>query len=78
MVEAGAWEVVKTVSSWIIYLLILPASWLFKKYAARIEKLEEDIAELDKQQAVTNVLINELRNDIKEIKHNVERLVDRR
>lgn len=78
MVEAGAWEVAKTVGTWVIYLLILPASWLFKKYAMRIEKLEEHVSDLDKQQAVTNVLINELRNDIKEIKHNVERLLDKR
>lgn len=78
MVEVGAWEVAKTVGTWVIYLLILPASWLFKKYATRIEKLEEHVAELDKQQAVTNVLIKELKDDIKEIKRNVERLVDRK
>jgi hypothetical protein len=53
--------------------------WFFiRKYIHRVDTVEKKQSEHSVKIAVIESKVDDMRDDIKEIKHNVERLVDRK
>lgn len=65
--EAGSWEVIKTLISWVVYPIIGLLSYLFKRQSSEISMLQVDIANLKIEQAVANSQIRDIREDIKDL-----------
>lgn len=72
------WDILKTLSSWIIMPLIGGLMYFVRKSFNRLEKMEEEVQEQKIKTAVIESKVDDIRDDIKEIKYNVERLVDRK
>lgn len=71
------WEIVR-----IIISVIIPVSagfWFFiRKYIHKVDKVETEQGKQHTRISVIESKVDDMREDIKEIKHNVERLLDRR
>lgn len=65
------WEVIKIV---LIVIVIPIATWFIKK----IFEHDKKHGKMEIRQAVIESKVDDMREDIKEIKHNVERLIDRK
>lgn len=51
--------------------------WVYKVQHMRVGKLEERIASVEQSTAVIRVMIDNIKDDIKEIKQGIIKLVDR-
>jgi ferric iron reductase protein FhuF len=71
------WEIIKLfvalISPLVAYLL-----WTHKRQQLRADKFEIRLSETEKTAAVIQVMINNIREDIVEIKQGVEKLIDRK
>ncbi len=52
--------------------------YFFKRFHHRIDSLEKNVNTLDTRTTIVETKIDDIRDDIKEIKRGVERLIDRR
>lgn len=78
MVEASAWEVIKATIQWLLVPSFAALAFFFKKYIGRIEYMEQQVKDIEIRTAVVESKIDDIREDLKEIKHGVNRLIDRR
>lgn len=70
----------------IIKSLLIPAfvglcglvSWMWKKQHSRVDKLETRVTTVEKSAAVTQAIVDNIREDIRDIKQGIEKLVDRK
>lgn len=51
--------------------------YLFKKQQLKIEELERRVGDTEKMTAILNVKIDSMKDDLRDIKRNIARLVDR-
>ena len=51
--------------------------WLHKKSANRIDSIENRVANVERSTAVIEAMIDNIREDLREIKRGIEKLVDR-
>jgi len=83
-----SWDVIKGTIQWLIYPLLTGLVYFCKDYFGRVKTLETDlilmksemfgeIASLKVRMAVQEAMILEIKDDIKEIKVGVTKLVDR-
>lgn len=83
-----SWDVIKGTIQWLIYPLIAGLVYFCKEYFGRVKTLETDMtlmksemhsemAALKIRLAVQEAVIIEIKDDIKEIKTGVTKLVDR-
>lgn len=79
MIEGvGTWEVVKAILHYAVYPLVGAAGFIMKKHIERIDAVEKDLNETKVRTSVIESKVDDIRDDIKEIKRNVEKLVDRK
>lgn len=78
MVEAGIWEVIKAAVQWLLVPAVAALTFFVKKYIGRIEIMEQQVKDIEIRTAVVESKIDDIREDLKEIKHGVNRLIDRR
>lgn len=70
-------EVVKLVLQYAVAPLAAFFIWMYKKQHTRVDKLEERIIGTEQSVAVIKVMIDNIKDDIREIKHGITKLVDR-
>jgi hypothetical protein len=51
--------------------------WLYKKQQMKIELLEQRVSVVEKNTAVTEVKIDAMKDDIKDIKNGVDKLIEK-
>ncbi len=51
--------------------------WLHKKSTGRIDNIERRVANVERSTAVIEAMIDNIREDLREIKRGIEKLVDR-
>lgn len=78
MVEVGIWEVIKASIQWLLLPAVTALAFFVRKYIYRIEHMEQQVKDIEIRTAVVESKIDDIREDLKEIKHGVNRLIDRR
>lgn len=73
----NSWEIIKLLLQYAFAPLAAFLVWTYKKQHNRVDKLEYRVGEVEKSTAVTQVMIDNIREDIREIKHGISKLVDR-
>ncbi len=51
--------------------------YVYKKQTSRIEELDKRVASIETSTAVIKVVVENIKDDIREIRHGIEKLVDR-
>lgn len=51
--------------------------WLHKKQSYRMDSIERRVANVEKSTAVIEAMVDNIREDLREIKRGIEKLVDR-
>ena len=54
-----------------------PFAWFFKKQDNKLNSLEKRVSTVERATAIVETKVDAIREDIHEIKHGVEKLVDR-
>ncbi len=75
--DASTWEVLKALINWAVVPLVGAIMYFVKKNITRIEIVEQEVREQKTRTAVIESKVDDIRDDLKEIKRNVEKLVDR-
>ncbi len=76
--EFGAWDLIKSTIQWFVLPAIAALAFFFRKYIHRIDKMEDQVREIEVRTAVVESKIDDIRDDLKEIKRGVEKLIERR
>ncbi len=72
------WDLVRMVLGYTLYPIIMVGAWFMRKQYDRLDKVEVDLRKQITRTAVIESKVDDIRDDIKEIKRNVEKLVDRK
>lgn len=78
MLDPSIWDVIKSLMQWLVIPLLTALAYFFKKAHVRLDKLEEDMTGTKTRIAVVESKIDDIREDIKDIKRGVEKLVERK
>lgn len=78
MIETGAWEIIKAAIQFLLVPAVTALAFFVRKYIHRIEHMETQVKDIEIRTAVVESKIDDIREDLKEIKHGVNRLIDRR
>lgn len=70
-------EILKLILQYAIAPLGAFVVYTYKKQALKVDKLEERIASVETSTAVIKVMVDAIHQDIRDIKRNIEKLVDR-
>lgn len=71
------WEILRTTIP--LILAVGGGFWFFvRKYIHKVDRVENEQSKQHTRIAVIESKVDDMREDIKEIKHNVERLLDRK
>jgi hypothetical protein len=73
-----AWDLIKLIIQFAIYPVFAIVVWFMRKQYDRLDKVEVDLGKQITRTAVIESKVDDIRDDIKEIKRNVAKLVDRR
>lgn len=76
--ESSVWEVIKAAIQWLLVPCVTALAFFVRKYIHRIEAMEQQVKDIEIRTAVVESKIDDIREDLKEIKHGVNRLIDRR
>lgn len=76
--ESEVFEVLKTFVTLIVVPLVGGIMYFIKKNFKRLDKVEEDMQEQKTRTAVIESKVDDIRDDIKDIKQGVEKLVERK
>lgn len=76
--ENGLWELLKGLIQWMLVPAVTALAFFVRKYIQRIEVMEQQVKDIEIRTAVVESKIDDIREDLKEIKHGVNRLIDRR
>lgn len=77
MDQDSTWSVVKVIAQYAVAPLAGVVMWIYKQQHARVDSLEQRMVAAETELATFKVMLDMIRDDIKEIKHGVEKLVDR-
>lgn len=78
MIDPTIWDVIKSLMQWLVLPLVTGLVYFFKKAHVRLDRLEEDMTGTKTRIAVVESKIDDIREDIKDIKRGVEKLVERK
>lgn len=70
-------EMGKLLLQYAVAPLVAVVAYLFKKQQLKIEELERRVGDTEKMTAILNVKIDSLKDDLRDIKRNIARLVDK-
>ncbi len=70
-------DVLKLLLQYAIAPLAAFCVYTYKKQALKVDKLEERISSVETSTAVIRVMVDAIHQDIRDIKRNIEKLVDR-
>lgn len=76
-VDNNIWEVVKALLQYAIAPLGAFLIWSFKKHQAKVDSLEQRISQVEKSTAIIQVMVDHIRDDIKDIKAGIDKLISR-
>lgn len=76
--DPGMWDLFKSLLQWLLLPLIAALGYFFKTANRRIHKLEDDMISSKTRIAVIESKIDDIREDIKDIKRGVDKLVERK
>ncbi len=51
--------------------------WIYKSQHSKVDAMDKRVADLEKQSAVLGAIVDTIREDIKDIKRGIEKLVER-
>lgn len=77
--ETEAWGVLKVIGPYLMALITALGSmtaWMYKKQHNRVDKLENRLTDVEKSTAVIQVMVDGIKDDIREIKQGIEKLTD--
>lgn len=66
------WDVVTAAFSAALGLIV----WMFKKHSDRIDDMDKRLVEVEKSNAVIESKLDDMKQDITEIKQGINRLID--
>jgi len=78
MIEGGVWHIIETVLKYAIAPMIAMFFWMFKKHDKKVQSLEARVNILEKDTAVVKSKLDDIKEDIREIKKGIDKLIDRR
>ncbi len=70
-------DILKLVFQYAVAPLAAFCVYTYKKQALKVDKLEERISSVETSTAVIKVMVDAIHQDIRDIKRNIEKLVDR-
>lgn len=70
-------EILKLLLQYAIAPLAAFCVYTYKKQSLKVDKLEERISSVETSTAVIRVMVDAIHQDIRDIKRNIEKLVDR-
>lgn len=76
--DSSVWEIIKASMQWIVLPLMGSALYFVRKYISRVDGLTIQVHELEVRTSVIESKIDDIRDDLKEIKMGVLKLVDRK
>ncbi len=76
--ELSAWDIIRSTVQWLILPLVAGLTYFVKKHMHNVDRLDQQVREIEVRTAVVESKINDIRDDLKEIKRGVEKLVDRK
>lgn len=71
------WDIAKSIVSWALLPLVGGMTYFIRKNFERLDKMELELQDQKTKTAVIESKVDDIRDDIKDIKRNVEKLVDR-
>lgn len=75
---AAEWlELCKVILQYAIAPMVAIVAYMFKKQQLKIEELERRVGDTEKLTAILNVKMDGMKEDLKDIKRNLSRLVDK-
>jgi len=78
MIDASVWDIVKTLLQFLVFPIVGVVSYFVKQNLTRIDSMETSLREAETRLSVVESKIDDIREDLKEIKHGINRLIDRR
>lgn len=72
------WELIKEFITYAIYPALLVIAFFMRRHIARVDKVEEAVNVQNTRLAVVESKVDDIRNDVRDIKQNVQRLVERK
>lgn len=72
------WEIIKDLIEYAIYPALIGMAYFVRKNFDRLDRVEETSSVQNTRLAVVESKVDDIRNDIKDIKRNVEKLVERK
>lgn len=72
------WELAKALLYYAVYPLVMGVMYFMKQHMKRVDDIERQLVETKVKTAVIESKVDDVRDDIKEIKDNVQKLVERR
>lgn len=80
MVEHGLWEAIKTLGNWIMVPVSALLSYILyktKKKEQELQDIKGNINKLEVSHEISVIEVREMKSDIKDIKHSIERISDK-
>jgi hypothetical protein len=76
--ENSVMDILKMILQYAIAPLVAFIFWQYKKLHTRVDVHEQRIAGVEKSTAVIQVMVDTIREDIRDIKHGIEKLAEKR
>lgn len=70
-------EVVKMFLQYAVAPLAAFFVWTYKKHHTRVDQLEKRLSQVEKSTAIIQVMVDHIKDDIREIKQGINKLIDR-
>lgn len=75
--ENDIWELVRATLQWAIFPCIAAIAYFVRKYIGRVDLMESRVSDLEVRTSVIESKIDDIRDDVKDVKRGIEKLLDR-
>ncbi len=72
------WDLIRGVLYYAVYPLVMGLVYFMRSHIQKVNEIEKDLQDTKTRTAVIESKVDDVRDDIKEIKENVQKLVERR
>jgi chaperonin cofactor prefoldin len=76
--DSSIWEVIKASMQWVVLPLVGSSLYFVRKYISRVDELSTQVHDLDVRTSVVESKIDDIRDDIKDIKTGVRSLLGKK
>ena len=76
--DADLWKTINSILGFLSVSSLTVFTYFLRKYIHRIESTEQQVKDIEVRTAVVESKIDDIREDLREIKYGVNRLIDRR